>query len=84
VGGRLSLFKAVLEAITIYWIFMASIPKSIINKIRKTCFTFLWAGRIGKGTTVKGSRRLGLKNLYLFGKALASKSLWRLITKVSY
>ena len=41
-GGRLILLKSVLQSIPIYWASIAYIPKGILTKIRKLCFSFLW------------------------------------------
>lgn len=86
-GGRSVLVKLVLENIPIYWLSMASIPKYILDHIRRRVFSFLWLGNKERGgvhlvkwdilarpkSTVVGD----IKNIFFFGKALASKSLWR-------
>lgn len=43
---RVTLVKVVLEAIPVYWFSMAYIPKSIIDKVSKPWFKFLW--EVGK------------------------------------
>jgi hypothetical protein len=43
--GRLVLVKSVLEAILVYWISLAWVPKGTLEKIRRICFKFLWAGQ---------------------------------------
>jgi hypothetical protein len=43
-GGRFVLVKAVLESQSVYWMSMELIPRSILNKIRKMMFDFLWSG----------------------------------------
>jgi hypothetical protein len=43
-AGRLVLVKSVLEAILVYWMSLAWIPKGILERIRKLCSKFLWAG----------------------------------------
>jgi hypothetical protein len=64
---------------------MAKIPKILLNKIRRRMFSFLWTGkkesihlvnwkRIAKPKKIGG---WGIKNIFWFGKALATKSLWR-------
>jgi hypothetical protein len=80
-----------LEAISIYWQFLAYIPKGILEKIRKFCFNFLWSGKeeaegvhwtrwksISKPNNEGG---WGLKNIHTFGVAIVGKSMWNLITK---
>jgi hypothetical protein len=66
------------------------IPKGILEKARKMSFSYLWRGksenwvmpwvrweRIAKPKALGG---WGLKNIFLFSKSLAAKSVWRLIT----
>ena len=36
------MLKAVLQSIPVYWASIAYIPKGILTKIRKLCFSFLW------------------------------------------
>jgi hypothetical protein len=43
-GGRFVLVKAVLESQPVYWMSLELIPRSILNKIRKLMFDFLWSG----------------------------------------
>jgi hypothetical protein len=43
-GGRYILVKTVLEGQYVYWMSMESIPHSVLNKIRKLMFQFLWNG----------------------------------------
>jgi len=43
--GKVTLVKAVLESILMYWLSVAKIPKGILNNIRKTMFSFLWTGK---------------------------------------
>jgi hypothetical protein len=82
--------KSVLEAIPIYWMSLAWIPKGVLEKARRICFRFLWAG--SKDLVVlpwvnwkalafpKSLGGWGLKNIFLFSKALAAKACWRLIS----
>jgi hypothetical protein len=41
---RLVLIKLVLEAISVYWMSLSWIPKVILEKVCKICFTYLWKG----------------------------------------
>jgi hypothetical protein len=69
---------------------LAWIPKGILERIRKLCSKFLWAGNQEKfilpwvkWSTLALPKSLGgwgLKNIFLFAKSLASKSVWRLIS----
>ena len=44
-GGRVTLVKAVLESIPLYWLSLAKIPKSILNIIKRRMFSFMWTGK---------------------------------------
>jgi hypothetical protein len=86
----LVLVKSVLEAIPVYWMSLAWILKGTLEKIRHTCFRFLWAGSTDhfvlpwvKWNILVVPKALGgwgLKNIHLFSKALVAKVGWRLIT----
>jgi hypothetical protein len=86
-GGRVTLVKAVLESIPVYWLSLAKIPKSILNIIRRRMFSFMWTGKkLKEGIhlisweNIAKPKKLGgwgIKNIYAFGKSLATKSLWR-------
>jgi hypothetical protein len=43
-GGRLILIKSVLEAQPVYWMALESLPSSVISRIRRVIFHFLWNG----------------------------------------
>eukprot|EP00253_Pinus_taeda_P011344 PITA_11344 len=43
-AGRLTLLKSVLLAIPVYWVALTWIPKGVLEKIRRLCCRFLWAG----------------------------------------
>jgi hypothetical protein len=88
-GGRLVLVKIVLEAIPVFWMSMAWIPKGVLEVIRKLCYRYIWSGDNEKrGFSLASWKKLaipkenggwGLKNPFLFSKALATKNVWRLI-----
>jgi hypothetical protein len=92
-AGRLVLIKLVLEAIPVYWMSLSWIPKGILEKARRMSFSYLWRGksenrvmpwvRWEKIVKPKALGGWGLKNIFLFSKALAEKSVWRLITTTS-
>ena len=42
--GRLVLIKSILESILVYWASLSWIPKGILAKIRRICFSYLWRG----------------------------------------
>jgi ribonuclease HI len=89
-AGRLTLTKSILEAIPVYWMSLAWIPKGVLEKIRRICARFIWSGTGDKYTQPwekweniampKALGGWGLKNIFLFSKALAAKSCWRLIS----
>jgi hypothetical protein len=86
-GGRVTLVKVVLESIHVYWLSLAKIPKSILNIIRRRMFSFMWSGKkVKEGIHLISWEKIakpkklggwGIKNIYTFGKSLATKSLWR-------
>jgi len=88
-AGRLVLVKSVLEAIPVFWLSLAWIPKGTLESIRRICFRFLWSGKKDVQVTPwvnwkriaipKGLGGWGLKNIFLFSKALAAKGGWRLL-----
>ena len=77
------LVKVVLEAIVVYWMSLAWIPKRILEKARRICFRFLWSGKQETHVTPwvrwerisipKGLGGWGLKNIFLFAKYLVAK-----------
>ena len=92
-AGILVLVKAVLEAILVYWMSLSWIPKGILERIRRICFKFLWSGKKEDQTTPwvnwkriavpKGLGGWGLKDIFLFSKALAAKGGWRVVKSSS-
>ena len=83
------LVKFVLEAIPVYWMSLAWMPKGILEQVRRLCFSFLWRGKHDHRAMVwvrwekipvpKALGGWGLKNIFLFAKALGAKVSWRLI-----
>jgi hypothetical protein len=43
-GGCFTLIKAVLEGQPIFWMALAAIPVTVLDKLRKLSFNFLWSG----------------------------------------
>jgi hypothetical protein len=86
-GGRLTLIKAVLEGLAVYWMTLERIPKKVINSIRRLSSNFLWNGTGRKHsfhlcgwdvlTRPKKTGGWGLKNLVYFNTALLASSFWR-------
>jgi hypothetical protein len=68
---------------------IAHIPKGILYKIKKKCFSFLWTGKHEKEglplikwkkvANLKEAGGWGLTNIHIFSLAPADKSLWRLV-----
>lgn len=88
-AGRLTLIKSVLFAIPVYWAALTWVPKGVLEKIRRICSKFLWAGNKESSTLpwvawekVARPKDLGgweIKSLPDFRLSLAAKSGWRLI-----
>ena len=84
-GGRLVLFKAVLQSIPVYWATIAYISEGILQKLRKKFFSFLWSTKrhsegvpLAKWKLIASPKELGgwgIKKLYLFCQSLAPKTL---------
>jgi len=47
IGGIYILIKSVLEGQVVYWMSLEFIPRSVLIKIRKMMFHFLWSGHYG-------------------------------------
>ena len=60
-GGGLTLVKSILEAIPIYWLSLACIPKGVLENIHKLCFNFYWSGKEGREGTYYKNYRLVYK-----------------------
>ena len=85
-GGRLVLIRAVLSSIPIYWLSLIPIPSSILDKLRKVIFSFLWGSSVkhkkyhlvdwhilARPTSHGG---WGIKHLPSFSLSLRMKSFW--------
>ena len=80
------LIKAVLTGLAVYWFTLARCPKSILNVLRKTIFSFLWGSSAGyqkphlvSWETLSLPIKFGgwdIKNLEWFGIYLRLKSMW--------
>lgn len=77
----------VLESLLVYWLSLAKVLISILDKLSQICFSFLWFGTQKKYSyhminwkTLASPKHLGgwgLKNSFHFRDVLASKSPWR-------
>ena len=85
-GGRLTLVQAVLTSIPVYWMGLAPIPVSILNKLRILAFGYLWGSLDHKRrfhltnwqslSWPKYHGGWGIKNLPWFSISLRIKNLW--------
>jgi len=70
---------------------LAVIPVSMLNNIRQLIYNFLWSGcsekqhlHLCSWESIARPKYLGgwgLRNIHLFNRDLATKSMWRLLTK---
>eukprot|EP00253_Pinus_taeda_P014042 PITA_14042 len=90
-ASRLTLLKSVLLAIPVYWAALTWVPKGVLEKIRKICSRFLWAGSAKDSLVLpwvawdkiarpKEWGGWGIKRLPEFILSLAAKSGWRLLS----
>lgn len=87
IGGRLILVKSVLIGIPIYWLSLHRIPVSILSRLRRLFFNFLWTGAADRRKLILTKWESialptdhggwGIRNLTYFGIALRMKSFWR-------
>ena len=47
-SGRLTLEISVLDNLSVYWLSLSKIPKSILQTIQRKTFNFIWSGDGGK------------------------------------
>jgi hypothetical protein len=90
-GGRFVLVKAILESQPVYWMSLETISHSILNKIKKLMFNFLWSGNktarlfhLCRWDTLSRPKKFGgwgLQNLPLFNTNLLVNNLWRVLTQ---
>jgi hypothetical protein len=87
------LVKSVMEGQPVYWMSMESLPRTVINKIRKVMFHFLWNGRSDSQqyhlcrweilSRPKRNGGWGFRNLFHFNLALNANTFWRVLTQES-
>ena len=88
-GGRLILVQSVLSSIPVFWMGLAPISATILQKLRRIMFNFLWGSTDNKSryhlvswwdlSWPKELGSWGIKNLHLFSIALHLKNLWRIL-----
>ena len=85
-GGWLVLIRSVLSSMPVYWMALVPIPSSILDKLRKMIFSFLWGSSsktkkfhladwhlLARPTSHGG---WGIKHLPSFSLSLRMKSFW--------
>jgi hypothetical protein len=87
------LVKSVLEGQIVYWMSMEALPRSILTKLRKMMFHFLWKGHSNSQqyhlyrwevlSRPKKHVGWGIRNLTQFNLALNIVTLWRALTQES-
>ena len=88
-GGHLIMVQAVLTSIPVYWLGLAPIPISVLNKLRSIAFAFLWGSSGTKHkhhltnwqhlSWPKKNGGWGIKNLLWFSIALRLKNFWMVL-----
>jgi len=88
-GGRLILIQSVLSSIHVYWMGLAPLPASILQKLRRIMFNFLWGSSNNNCKYHLASWKdlswpkehggWGIKNLPWFNLALCLKTFWRIL-----
>lgn len=82
------MIQAILNAISMYWMIIAVIPKGVLNQLRKFFFIFLWRGKSESGihwvawNHIEKPKEVGdwgFNDLFKFGRAPAAKYVWTLI-----
>jgi hypothetical protein len=88
-AGRYILVKSVLEGQTVYWMSLEALPCSVLNKIRKLIFDFLWNGHQNRQRIhlcswefVKTQKewRLGRSRFKKFQSGIKLSDSWRVLT----
>lgn len=85
-AGRLELIRSVLQGVQCYWMSILPIPGGVIKKINALCRNFFWNSNhppVAWKTVCMPAEGggLGLRNLYLWNKALLCKLLWNIHSK---
>eukprot|EP00253_Pinus_taeda_P019806 PITA_19806 len=86
-AGRVTLTKAVLTHLSVYWAHLYYLPNSIIQRINQITASFIWGGssmhqkihlaKLKHISIPKQQGGWGILDLRLFGCALICRSLWR-------
>lgn len=86
-AGKLELIYAIFQGVECFWLSVLLIPTNIIDGIISICRKFVWHTKyplISLATICKPKEDggWGLKNLGSWNKALLTKNLWKIQTKV--
>ena len=83
------MIRVVMSSMHVYWMALAPIPISILDRLRKLIFAFLWGSSEDKNkyhlmdwqllSKPKDSGGWGIKNLAWFNISLRLKSLWMVL-----
>jgi hypothetical protein len=82
----------VLESLPVYWLTLAHISISVLHKLRRLSYAFLWSGSKTKKhyhlcnwKAIAKPKQLGgwgLRNIFVFYRALATNTLWHALMKL--
>ena len=85
-GGRLILVQSVLSSIPVYWMGLAPIPASVLQKLRSITFAYLWGStdsschyHLACWSDLSWPKKYdgwGIKNFYWFSISLRLKTFW--------
>jgi hypothetical protein len=45
----MNLVKLLLKEILVYWHLLSHVPKGVLERVRRKCFSFLWKGKLDHG-----------------------------------
>jgi hypothetical protein len=84
ISGRVELIKSVIQPMLHFWLQIAQIPASIIQKINSLCANFLWKSKSHKMSwdevcKTKNEGGLGIRKIEDIAKSIAAKLLWNYI-----
>eukprot|EP00253_Pinus_taeda_P016424 PITA_16424 len=71
-AGRLTLLKSVLEAILVYWMSLAWIPKGILKRTQQLCCRFLWRGQNSVQVMIRLDAWSGCGNAHILPRPLCN------------
>lgn len=88
--GRYTLLKSSMEGQPVYWMALAALLLTVLHKLRKLSFNFLWSGcstiprlHLSSWDTIAKPKHKGgwsLRNIFFFNLRLVANTLWRVLT----